>query len=228
MGIAHKGRRRSDIEEYLPLVRAIAGRIRRRLPTNVELDDLVQEGLIGLNEALERFEQGQHPNFEAYACRRIEGAMLDALRKDDPLTRDERIRVRKIRAAVQRLEHELGRAPRAKEVANELRWPLDKLHRSLADVGAHGPRVDDTQDKPSEDGTHDLDPMVELSERQRNAALNAAFDALEEADRYVMECIYDRNMTLKEIGATLGVTESRISQIASAVVAKLKRRLRGV
>jgi RNA polymerase sigma factor for flagellar operon FliA len=234
--ISGRRQRAADLAMHTPLVRSIAGRIRRRLPPNVDMDDLMQVGLIGLNEALSRFERGPDSSFETYAARRIEGAMLDSLRANDTLSRDARSRLREIRSAVQRLEHELGRAPRAKEVANELDWPLDKLHESLVDAGAAPKRADDEElEHPEEpcfatmvyDDGHS-DPAVALQRRQRHAALSAAFDTLEEAERYVMESIYEHGLPLREIGQTLGVSESRVSQMSSAIVAKLKRRLRDV
>lgn len=234
--ITRRRQRAADLAEHTPLVKSIAGRIRKRLPPNVDIDDLMQVGLIGLNEALSRFEKGRDSNFETYAARRIEGAMLDALRANDTLSRDARSRLREIRSAVQRLEHELGRAPRAKEVANELGWPLDRLHKSLVDAGAAPKRSSDEDlEHPeessfaawvSDDGR--ADPMLALQRRQRQAALSAAFDTLEEAERYVMESIYEHGLPLRQIGQTLGVSESRVSQMSTAIVAKLKRRLKDV
>ena len=233
--MTRRRQRAADLAEHTPLVRSIAGRIRRRLPPNVDMDDLMQVGLIGLNEALSRFERGPDSSFETYAARRIEGAMLDALRANDTLTRDARSRLREIRNAVQRLEHELGRTPRAKEVANELNWPLDKLHESLVDAGAAPKRAGDEELEHWEDGLGvsvsdegHADPMLALQQRQRHAALSAAFDTLEEAERYVMESIYEHGLPLRQIGQTLGVSESRVSQMSAAIVAKLKRRLRDV
>lgn len=231
-----------DLAAYMPLVRKIAGRLGRRLPSNVDSDDLLQVGMIGLNEAMSRFEQGPGSTFETYAARRIEGAMLDMLRADDTLSRETRSLLREVRSAVQRLEHRLGRAPRAKEVANELEWPLEKFHRCMADAGAGGMRTGDTQLEHPEGMPHAVearedgvgiaedsaDPARALQQRQRHAVLNSAFDALEEAERFVMESIYDRGLALRDIGHALGVSEARVSQIRSEIVAKLKRRLRDV
>jgi RNA polymerase sigma factor for flagellar operon FliA len=237
---AQRCKRSEDLAAYMPLVRKIAGRLGRRLPANVDMDELVQVGMIGLHEALSRFEQGPGSTFESYAARRIEGAMLDTLRAEDTLSRDSRARLREVRAAVQRLEHKLGRAPRAKEVANELDWPLEKFHRCMVDAGAGTMRTGDAvleiaEDSPysaSEDETgpagvvdDHADPLRALQARQRHAVLSAAFDALEEAERYVMESIYDRDLALRDIGQTLGVSEARVSQIRAEIVAKLKRRL---
>lgn len=232
-------KRSSELLAHKALVKRIAGRLRARLPANVEMDELEQAGLIGLNEALQRFENDRGSSFETYAARRIEGAMLDALRANDTLSRDARARLRDVRNAVQRLEHALGRAPRAKEVANELDWPLEKFHAVMVEAGAAGVRSGeealDAADEfgsaePSEEvhGTIDehADPLRSLQQRQRHAALNAAFDALEEAERFVMEAIYDRGVSLRDIGQHLGVSESRVSQMSAEIVAKLRRRLR--
>jgi len=241
MAVAHqKCKRSSDIALHMPLVKKIAGRLARRMPANVDRDDLVQVGMIGLHHALTHFAQEASSTFESYAARRIEGAMLDSLRSDDMLSRDARARVREVRATVSRLEHRLGRAPRAKEIANELDWPLEKFHACMVEAGAGGKRSADTELERMEDppyyGTagdddhvvteHFADPVRALQQRQRHAILTAAFDALEAVERYVMESIYDQNLTLRTIGDELGVSEARVSQIHSEVVAKLKRRLR--
>jgi RNA polymerase sigma factor for flagellar operon FliA len=232
--------RSADLAAHRPLVKQIARRIRARLPPNVGIDELEQAGLMGLHQALERFEEGRGSSFESYAARRIEGSMLDALRELDTLSRDTRSRLREVRAAVQKLEHVLGRPPRAKEVANELDWTLDQFHRCMVDAGAGDVRTgdeelenreDDSAIWSDEDSLHaavdeHADPLHSLQQRQRHAALNAAFDALEEAERYVMESIYKHGLTLRDIGETLGVSESRVSKMASGIVAKLRIRLR--
>ena len=233
-------KRSADLAVHRQLVKQIARRIRQRLPANVDIDELEQAGLIGLNQALSRFEEGRGSSFETYAARRIEGAMLDALRDSDTLPRGARGRLRDVRTAVQRLEHRLGRAPRAKEVANELGWSLEDFHRCMADAGAGSVRTGDEDLENHEDDSaiwghagdehvvsDDLaDPQYALQQRQRHAALNAAFDALEEAERYVMESIYKHGLTLRDVGQTLQVSESRVSRMASEIVAKLRIRLR--
>ncbi|HEY0857793.1 MAG TPA: FliA/WhiG family RNA polymerase sigma factor [Albitalea sp.] len=236
---SHHCKRSADLVAFKPLVRQIARRIRSRLPPNVGMDELEQAGLMGLNQALSRFEEGRGSSFETYAARRIEGSMLDALRDMDTLSRDARARLREVRAAVQRLEHQLGRAPRAKEVANALGWSLDAFHRCMVDAGAGGVRggeedLENIEDDsaiwaaPDEHAVIDehADPLLALQQRQRHAALNAAFDALEEAERFVMESIYKHGLTLRDIGETLGVSESRVSRMTTEIVAKLRIRLR--
>ena len=233
--------RSADLLAYKPLVRQIAGRLRTRLSANVGLDELEQAGLIGLNEALSRFEEGRGSSFETYAARRIEGAMLDSLRATDTLPRQARARLREVKVAVQQLEHKLGRAPRAKEVANELDWTLQEFHDCMVDAGAGAVRSGDAELEHADDmsfaGSADeselmglvdehADPVRALQMRQRHAALHAAFDALEEAERYVMQSIYDQELGLRDIGRQLGVSEGRVSQMSAQIVAKLRRRLR--
>jgi RNA polymerase sigma factor FliA len=236
----HPCKRSADLAAYRPLVKQIARRIRQRLPPNVGMDELEQAGLLGLNQALTRFEEGRGSSFESYAARRIEGSMLDALRDMDSLSRDTRARLREVRAAVQLLEHRLGRPPRAKEVANELGWSLDEFHRCMVDAAAGSVRTGDEELENREDDSaiwgrdeHEhtaidehADPLLALQQRQRHAALNAAFDALEEAERYVMESVYKHGISMQDVGQTLGVSESRVSRMASDIVAKLRIRLR--
>ena len=210
-----------------------------RLPANVAMDELVQAGMIGLNEALTRFEEGRGASFDTYASRRIEGSMLDSLRSSDELSRQVRSQQRQIRAAVQALEHRLGRAPRAKEVANELGWTLDVFYRAMVEAGAAPTRLEDEALEPPSDehSQHDrdpaqfaidehADPQRMLQRQQRHEALARAFDALDPQERAVMDMIYGRELDLAEIGEVLGVSASRISQIHQAPVAKLRVRMR--
>jgi RNA polymerase sigma factor FliA len=232
--------RSADLAAHKPLVLQIARRIRARLPASVGIDELEQAGLLGLDEALSRFEAGRGSTFESYAARRIEGSMLDALRAMDTLSRGTRLRLRLMHAAVQRMEHRLGRAPRAKEVANELGWSLDELHTCMVEAGAAGARsgefelenADDTsslwagQENSVDAIDERSDPFRALQQQQRHAALNAAFDALEEAERFVVEALYKHGASLKDVGETLGLSESRVSRLSAQIVAKLRVRLR--
>lgn len=232
--------RSARLREHQGLVRRIASRLRARVPANVEMDDLMQAGLIGLNDAMTRFQDDRGATFHTYASRRIEGAMLDALRVSDTLSRDARGRQREIRDAVQRLEHRLGRAPRAREVSTELGWTLAQFHRSMAEAGAGALRHGDDdlrqieeesalelaereREAPLDEGS---DPVRALQLRQRVSALSKAFEALEPREQAIMEMIYDRELSLEAIGAQLGVSASRVSQLHEATVAKLRRRMR--
>ena len=236
----HPCKRSADLAVHRPLVKQIARRILQRLPSSVGLDEMEQAGLLGLNQALMRFEEGRGSSFESYAARRIEGSMLDALRDMDTLSRDTRSRLRELRGAVQRLEHRLGRPPRAKELANELDWSLHEVHSCMVDAGAGSVRTGEEELENREDDSaiwgHDsqelaaidehADPLHSLQQRQRHAALNAAFDALEEAERYVIESIYKHGIPMRDVGQALGVSESRVSRMALEIVAKLRIRLR--
>ncbi|MEW6705269.1 MAG: sigma-70 family RNA polymerase sigma factor [Pseudomonadota bacterium] len=232
--------RSAQLLAHKPLVRRIAARMRARLPANVSMEELEQAGLIGLNEAFSRFEEGRGASFETYAARRIEGAMLDALRATDTLSRESRARLRQARAAVQQLEHRLQRTPRAKEVANELGWTLKQFHDLMVEAGAGGARHADEDLEAGEEAfavwaaygedetavDEMADPLQGLQARQRHEALNAAFDALEERERYVMEKLYQHDASMSQVAEELGLSTARISQINNEVVAKLKRRLR--
>jgi RNA polymerase sigma factor for flagellar operon FliA len=250
MSSSDSGNRRCERSAQLlahrPLVRRIALRMRSRLPVHVDTDELMQAGMIGLNDAIARFQEGRGASFGTYASRRIEGAMLDSLRANDTLSRGARARLRDVQAAVQALEHRLGRTPRAKEVAAELGWTLDEFHRCMIEGGAAGARLtDEALDHAEFDSSgfsgydtmgsasatlsgcdEQSDPLRSLQLRQRHDALGAAFDALEERERHVMEMIYERELTLQEVGATLGVSAARVSQLHEAILAKLRRRLR--
>jgi RNA polymerase sigma factor for flagellar operon FliA len=227
------------LRAHQPLVRRIARRIAGQLPAHIELDDLMQAGLIGLNDAINRFDQGHGVPFDSYAARRIQGAMFDSLRSSDELGRTLRNRLRQARRAVQRLEHRLGRAPRAKEVANELGWTLQDFHDCMVDAGLGGARTGDEALEHAEDeaalyaaaadpdpGDEHADPARQLQLRQRHVALNAAFDLLEAREQRVMRMLYDFDATQQAVGAELGVSASRVSQIHEEIVDKLRRRLR--
>jgi RNA polymerase sigma factor for flagellar operon FliA len=222
------------------LVRRIADRMRQRVPPSFGMDELMQAGLIGLNEAFANYDETLGASFETYASRRIHGAMLDALRAVDTLPREARFRVRAVRGAVHKLEHRLGRAPRAKEVSNELGWSLDEFHRTMVEAGAGGARAGDEVLEYEQDDSVPLittyetlhgtpehaDPVHGLQQRQRHEALSRAFDALEERERYVLQAIYEGETNLREIGRAIGVSAARVSQMNEQIVTKLRRRLR--
>lgn len=221
---------------HRPLVRKIASRLMSRMPASVALDELLQAGMIGLDDALTRFEEGRGASFDTYASRRIEGSMLDSLRASDELSRQVRRQQREIRATVHSLEHRLGRAPRAKEVADALGWTLDVFYRAMLDAGAAPTRLEDEALEPAADAGHTeaghlvadehADPQRLFQRQQRREALSKAFEDLNPQERSVMEMIYAQELDLAEIGTLMGVSASRISQIHQATVAKLRIRMR--
>jgi RNA polymerase sigma factor FliA len=229
--------RSAQLLVHRPLVRRIARRISARMPANVEIDDLIQAGMMGLDDAIKRFDQERGASFDTYAARRIEGAMLDSLRASDELPRETRAQLRRVHAAVQRLEHRLGRTPRAQEVANDLGWTLQRFHDCMVAGGAAGTRFadDDLENLDDAFGADDdtmssvdehADPLHSLQLQQRHAALNAAFDVLEERERRLMEMMYRQGVSQQDAGARLGVSASMICRMHEAIVVKLKRRLR--
>lgn len=223
------------IENYLPLVRRAAHRMIGRLPANVEIDDLIQAGVLGLMDAMQRYEQGHGAQFETFAMQRVRGAMLDELRGTDWVPRSVRKNQRDIAAAVQLLEHRLHRAPSDAEIAAHMGIPLPDYHEMLVDV--HGAQLVYADDYEAADGEphfldrhagvdEQADPAARLADRRFREALVAAIEDLPEREQYVMSMYYEHDMNLKEIAAVLGVTESRVCQLHSQAVARLRSRLK--
>jgi RNA polymerase sigma factor for flagellar operon FliA len=225
----------NGIEAYLPLVRRTAHRMIGRLPANVEMDDLVQAGVMGLMEAMERYEDGHGAQFETFALQRVRGAMLDELRGTDWVPRSVRKHQREIAGAVHALEHKLHRPPLDTEIAAHMEVSLAEYHAMLVDVrGAQLVYTDDYESDGEEGHYLDrhmapddrADPAAQLADRRFREALVKAIEHLPEREQYVMSMYYEHDMNLKEIAAVLGVTESRVCQLHSQSVARLRSRLR--
>jgi RNA polymerase sigma factor for flagellar operon FliA len=224
----------SLIRQYSPLVRRLAHQMIAKLPANVELDDLIQVGLIGLTDALSRFDVGQGVQFETFATQRIRGAMLDELRGSDWMSRGNRRQQRSIEAAVHKLEQKLGRAPQESEIAAEMGISLGEYQDMLSKV--RGTQLVHLEDiSGDEDGDDYLDrhvadeggdPMSLLQDHRMRTALVAAIKNLPEREQYVMSMYYEHDMNLKEIAAVLKVTESRVCQLHSQAIARLRVKLR--
>ena len=223
------------IRQYLPLVRRLANHMIAKLPPNVELDDLVQVGMIGLTEALSRYEATQGVQFETFATQRIRGAMLDELREGDWMSRSSRKSQKDIERAVQRLEQKLGRSPLESEIAQEMEMSLADYQSLLGKVrGTQLVYLEDMQfehegeesflDRHVADA--DADPMSLLRDQRLRAALVQAIEALPEREQYIMSMYYEHDMNLKEIAAVLGVTESRVCQLHSQAIARLRTKMR--
>ena len=224
----------SMLKQYSPLVRRLAHQMIAKLPANVEIDDLIQVGMIGLNDALARFDASQGVQFETFATQRIRGAMIDELRSSDWMSRGERRHQREIEAAVHKLEHKLGRAPHEAEIAAELGMKLQDYQELLTKV--RGTQLVFLEDMAGEDGSEDFldrhmvdkdgDPMGLLADRRMREALVEAIKNLPEREQYIMSMYYEHDMNLKEIAAVLEVTESRVCQLHSQSIARLRTRLR--
>jgi RNA polymerase sigma factor for flagellar operon FliA len=232
-----KGRLDLDVmlRQYSPLVRRLAHQMIAKLPANVEIDDLIQVGMIGLSDALGRFDAGQGVQFETFATQRIRGAMLDELRGADWMSRSNRKQQRDIESAVHRLEQKMGRAPSESDIAKEMGLSLADYQEMLGKV--RGTQLIYLEDMSGDDGDSDYldrhvvaeegnDPLSLLQDHRMREALVEAIKHLPEREQYVMSMYYEQDMNLKEIAAVLGVTESRICQLHSQSIARLRVKLR--
>jgi RNA polymerase sigma factor FliA len=231
-----KGRLEANtlLKQYSPLVRRLAHQMIAKLPANVEIDDLIQVGMIGLTDALSRFDSGQGVQFETFATQRIRGAMLDELRGTDWMSRGNRKHQRDIEGAVHRLEQRLGRAPQESEIAKEMGIGLAEYQDLLNKV--RGTQLIYLEDMGGDDGDQDFldrhvaddaaNPLAQLNDRRMREALVEAIKNLPEREQFVMSMYYEEDMNLKEIAAVLGVTESRVCQLHSQSIARLRTKLR--
>lgn len=223
------------IRQYSPLVRRLAHHMMAKLPPSVQVDDLIQVGLIGLSEALTRFEASQGVQFETFATQRIRGAMIDELRENDWMSRGSRKSQKEIEGALRRLEHRLGRSPTETEIAAELGMDLSEYQSLLnkvrgtqlvylEDMAGGSEGEDGFLDRHMVDG--DSDPMQMLRNQRLRQSLVDAIKGLPEREQYIMSMYYEKDMNLKEIAAVLGVTESRICQLHSQSIARLRSKMR--
>jgi len=221
--------------QHVPLVRRIAHHMIAKLPPNVELDDLIQVGMIGLNDALSRYEVAQGVQFETFASQRIRGAMLDELREGDWMSRSSRKSQKDIEHALHRVEQRLGRSPIESEIAAELGMSLEDYQALLSKVrGTQLVYLEDFHHDDEDEGFLDrhvadegADPMAVLRDQRLRASLVEAINALPEREQYIMGMYYEHDMNLKEIAAVLGVTESRVCQLHSQAIARLRTKMRG-
>ncbi|MBV8479915.1 MAG: RNA polymerase sigma factor WhiG [Actinobacteria bacterium] len=227
------------IVTYAPLVKYVAGRLGSGLPAHVDDEDLVSYGLLGLIGAIERFDPDREIKFETYAIARIRGAIIDELRALDWVPRSVRSRARDIERAIAELEGKLGRAPTDEEIAGKLGITDEELNESLSEIsrssiaaldelwtvsGSGGDQValiDTIED------TEAPDPQGSLSQTELREAIADAIARLPEREKLVVTLYYYEELTLREIGEVLGVTESRVSQLHTKAILRLKARLAG-
>jgi RNA polymerase sigma factor for flagellar operon FliA len=222
---------------YSPLVKYVAGRMASGLPSHVDEGDLISYGLLGLIRAVERFDPGRQIKFETFAITRIKGQIIDELRSLDWVPRSVRAKARDIEKANAELEHRLQRAPTDQEMAERLGVGLEDFHASLVQISnssvvaldelwtlsdASGDQVsllDTIQD-------HDaIDPVNAMTQTEVKDRLAGAIERLPEREKLVVALYYYENLTLREIGEVLGVTESRVSQLHTKAILRLKSRL---
>jgi RNA polymerase sigma factor for flagellar operon FliA len=221
------------VELYLPLVKYNAERIWQRLPDGVDLDDLISAGVFGLMDAIDAFDLGRGVKFETYCVPRIRGAMLDELRTMDWVPRLVRSKASKLEEARKALEAQLGRPPRPDEMSEHLQVSLEEYHKMVGDATAVSQvslnkkwyetdsykdvrEIDILEDKKAEDPTHRL---------QNRDLMRLVTRGLNRNERLIIILYYYEDMTMKEIGATLDLSESRVSQMHSSIVARLQAQL---
>jgi RNA polymerase sigma factor for flagellar operon FliA len=221
---------------YAPLVKFVAGRIGSGLPAHVDDEDLVSYGLLGLIDAIERFDIDRDIKFETYAISRIRGAIIDELRALDWVPRSIRSRARDIERAIGELESRLGRAPTDAEIAAKLGVTPEEFDGSLTDISRSSiaaldelwtvsPGGDQIALIDTIEDTQEPKPEFALEETELKEAVAEAIAALPEREKLVVTLYYYEELTLREIGEVLGVTESRVSQLHTKAILRLKSRL---
>ncbi len=222
------------IQRFAPLVKRIAYHLMARLPSSVQVDDLVQNGMLGLLDAINRFEAGMGAQFETYAAQRIRGAMLDGLRENDWLPRSLRRDFRRIEEAIAQLEQQYGRAPSEQELAKALSMTLAEYQKMLQDARGHQlisfeDMVEDGEDDYLERHLKDEtnEPSQLLENQNLQTLLTQGIEQLPEREKLMMALYYEQDLNLREIGEVMGVTESRVCQLHSQAVARLRARIFG-
>ncbi len=222
--------------EHLPTVRYLARRIHERLPQHVELDDLISAGVVGLIDAFSKFDHGKKVQFKSYAQFRIRGAILDSLRTLDWSPRELRRKGRAVEEAIRTTTQRLGRAPAEPEIAHEMGLELPEFQTLLGELkgleigSLHLERSEDSGDEELSyvPGPVEDDPLFRCLKGEMKQRLTDAIEELPEKERMVLTLYYYEELTMKEIGLTLGVVESRVSQIHSSAVVRLRAAMRSL
>jgi RNA polymerase sigma factor for flagellar operon FliA len=233
-----KGRTIKDevLTKHTPMVKKLAHQLKAKLPPNIEVDDLIQAGMIGLLDALSKYEETVQAQFETYAVQRIRGAMLDQLRENDWMPRGTRKNMKKIELVLNELQQEYSRHPTEIETAKKLKVSLKEYQKMLSEGAGHQlVYFDDFNGGSGEDSDHFLDrfysdtssdPLQALINHGFRAAVIKAIENLPEREKLLMGLYYEQELNLKEIGVVLDISESRVSQIHSQAIARMRGVLR--
>ncbi|MDP9052623.1 MAG: FliA/WhiG family RNA polymerase sigma factor [Acidobacteriota bacterium] len=235
-GAASAAERDQMLIEHLPTVRYLARRIHERLPQHVELDDLISAGVVGLIDAFSKFDHTKKVQFKSYAQFRIRGAILDSLRTLDWSPRELRRKGRAVEEAIRSVTQKVGRVPTEHEIAREMDLGLPEYQQLLGELkgleigSLHMERTEDSGDEELAyiPGSPEDDPLFRCLQGEMKQRLADAIEELPEKERMVLTLYYYEELTMKEIGLTLGVVESRVSQIHSSAVVRLRAALAGL
>jgi RNA polymerase sigma factor for flagellar operon FliA len=229
--------REEIVHKYLPLVKYVAGKISVNLPSHVEINDLINEGILGLIDAISKYDDSRGVKFETYATTRISGAILDALRAMDWVPRAVRQKARELERVFATLENEIGRVPEEEEIAKAMGLKLKEYHTLLLKV--RGTSILSLEEfLPNEKG-HDValldtlkdsgpDPTHQVESAEIKSALASAVESLPQQERTVISLYYFEGLTLKDIKSVLNVSESRVSQIHAQAVIRLRSKLKAL
>ena len=231
--------REEVIIRYSPMIKYVANRIAMRLPPHIEVDDLISVGVLGLMDAISKYDSSRGAKFKTYAEFRVRGAILDELRSMDWVPRSIRQKASAVDKVVQGLQAKLRRSPEDEEVAKEMGLSLDQFHDtlnetksrpifSLEDLGIAKESSDQQSLLDCLAGKADADPQTQVRLIELKEIIAKAIDALPEKERLMVSLYYYEELTMKEIGAVLDITESRVSQIHSKAVYRLRTKLKAI
>ena len=233
-GRSEKHEKTDLLTQYMPMVKRLAHHMMGRLPPSVEEDDMVQAGMIGLLDAISRYDEAQSAQFEAYAIQRIRGSMLDELRQSDWMPRSARQSMRKIEKAIGALQHQLGRQPKGSEIAASMKIPLAEYQAMLGDARGHqllyfedfgeSDEEDSFLDKQS--GNEGSMPLPQLLDANLRACIIAGIEGLPEREKLLMSLYYEEELNLREISEVFGVTEARVCQLHGQAIARIRTKLK--
>ena len=231
--------REEVIKQYSPMIKYVANRIAMRLPPHIEVDDLISVGVLGLMDAISKYDSSRGAKFKTYAEFRVRGAILDELRSMDWVPRSVRQKASSVDKVVQGLQAKLRREPEDEEVAKEMGISIDQFHDtlnetksipvfSLEDLGIAKESGEQQSLLDCLAGKADADPQTQIRLTELKEIIAKAIDALPEKERLMVSLYYYEELTMKEIGAVLDITESRVSQIHSKAVYRLRTKLKAI